>query len=163
MQPSVLSGQRVQVSFNGQSYAFGSVIDYSIDTQVSDFSGIDSVMPTELSPDRLKVNMSLRIFRTIENDPSSEGVLFQNSLSSEDQQQSFALKGYITIEVRDRQTDQTIMFIPRALVSSRTASVDAEGLMTETWNIIGIGFRGTEAPSGNIFSRLANSFKGPLF
>lgn len=157
MQPKVLSGQRVQVSVNGQSYAFGTVIDYSIDTQVSEFSGIDSVMPTELSPDRLKVGMSLRIFRTIDNDPSAEGILFQKGLSREDQQQNFALKGYITIEIRDRQTDQTIMFIPRALVSSRSASVDAEGLMTENWNIIGIGFRGTETPSGNILDRLKNS------
>ena len=163
MQPKVLSGQRVQVSFNGQNYAFGSVIDYSIDTQVSDFSGIDSVMPTELSPDKLRVAMSLRIFRTIDNDPSAEGVLFQKGLSREDQQQNFALKGYVTIEVRDRQTDQTIMFIPRALVSSRSASVDAEGLMTENWNIVGIGFRGTEAPSGNLLDRIKNSFSGPLF
>lgn len=157
MRPKVLTGQRVAISINGDAYAFGSVLDYAIDTQVTEFSGIDSVMPTELAPDRLRVTMSLRIFRTIDNDPSADGVLFQKGLSSEDQQSGFAMKEYLTIEVRDRQTDQTIMFIPRALVSSRSASIDAENIMTETWTIVGIGFKGTETPSGNILKRLAGS------
>ncbi len=157
MQPKVLSGQRVAISFNGQPYAFGSVVDYSIDTQVTDFSGIDSILPTELSPDRLRVTMSLKIFRTIDNDPSAEGVLFQKGLRTELDQQMFALKAYIAVEVRDRQTDQTIMFIPRALVSSRSASVDAESLMTENWTIVGIGFSGTEQAGGNILNRLKSA------
>lgn len=160
MQPKVLSGQRVAISFNGQAYAFGSVLDYSIDTQVSDFSGIDSVLPTELSPDRLRVTMSLRIFRTIDNDPAAEGVLFQKGLRQEIDQQMFAAKAYISVEVRDRQTDETIMFIPRALVSSRSASVDAENLMTENWNIVGIGFSGTETAGENILERLKRSVGG---
>lgn len=144
MQPRVISGQRVAISINGQAYAFGSVLDYNIDTQVSEINGIDSILPLELAPERLRVTMGLKIFRAIDNDPSTNGALFQNGVTSENDQEGFATQPYITIEVRDRQSDQTIMFIPRALISSRTASVDSEGLMTENWNIIGIGFRGAD-------------------
>lgn len=145
------------VSINKQSYAFGAVLDYTIDTQVSEFGGIDSMLPIELAPERLRVSMSMRIFRTTDNDPSMEGIHFQKSTKSERDQDEFAQKKYIEIEVRDRQTDQTIMFIPRALVSARSASVDAEGLMTENWSIVGIGFVGAEYPSSSILDRIKNS------
>ncbi len=139
------------ISFNGQPYAFGSVLDYNIDTQVSEIIGLDSVLPIELAPERLRVTMGLKIFRSIDNDPSADGILFQKGLRSDLDQEDFLKQPYITIEVRDRQSDQTIMFIPRALVSSRTASVDSEGLMTENWNIIGIGFSGVEGIASNPF------------
>ncbi len=150
------------VSLDAEPYAFGAVLDYTIDTQVSEFGGIDSMLPIELSPERLRVTMSMRIFRTIDNDPSATGVYFQKSTKAEKDQEDFASKKYITIEIRDRQTDQTIMFIPRALVSARSASVDAEGLMTENWSIVGIGFIGSESSAQGILDRAINTFKNPV-
>lgn len=154
MQPKVLSGQRVVMSINGVRYAFGNVMDYSIDSRVSEIGGVDCAMPVEITPDSLRVTMSLRIFRTIDNDPSTDGKIFQKSTKSPiSDQDVFMAKKYITVEVRDRLTDKVMLFLPRAMVMSRNGSVDAEGLMTETWNIISIGFVSVEDVS------LVESFK----
>ena len=142
MLPQVLSGQRVVVSLNSTKIAYGTVLDYTIDSQVQEVRGIDSVLPIELYRSSLRVSMNLRVYRTPDNDPSKLGLFVRNLDNDNNQAQSGIVSGrYMQLEVRDTLTDKVIAYFPRTMISSRTGSVSSEDLMQETWSIISIGFR----------------------
>lgn len=142
MLPQVISGQRVVLSLNGKQIAYGTVLDFNIDSQVQEIRGIDSILPIELYPSSLRVTASLRIYRTPDNDPSKLG-LFTDNLDVDDNQAAsgFASRRYMEVSVRDSLTDAVVLFLPRTMISSRSGSVSSEDLMQETWSIISIGFR----------------------
>ena len=73
-------------------------------------------------------------------------------------QTDFPKTPYITVELRDRITDRTIIFLPQAWVFRRTGSVEAENLLTETWSIKSIGYRGPQQQGlQEIFQRLSSN------
>jgi hypothetical protein len=114
-------------------------LDYTIDYGITTLQGVDSVLPEELAPSNVSVSMSIRVYRTPDNDPT--GVVAPRA-DGVNPQQEYARSGYITIEVRDRITDKTVLFLPKARVIRRSGSVQAEDLHVETWNIVSIGFMG---------------------
>jgi hypothetical protein len=140
VQPLVLSGARTLVSINGQPFAAGYVLDYAIDYLADELLGVDSVLPEELAPGGIRVSANLRVFRTPENDPTALNIAPKADQMSP--QAEYSKSGYITIEIRDRVTDKTVLFLPRARVLRRTGSVQAEDLLSENWSIRGIGFMG---------------------
>lgn len=84
--------------------------------------------------------MSMQIYRTPDNDPVADKIAPLGDTT--DIQHQFAKTPYITIEVRDRITDKTIVFLPQAWITRRSGSVQAEGLLTENWTIKSIGYMG---------------------
>lgn len=142
MLPQLLSGQRIAVSLNGKEIAYGVVMDFNIDTHVSETRGVDSVLPIELYRSFVSVAMSLRVYRTPENDPGTLGLMPAKMDHENDQLASgFAVGRYMQIEVRDQQTDKIVLYFPRALMSSRSGSTSAGDLTTETWSVVCIGYR----------------------
>lgn len=145
MTPQLLSGARIVININNRPYAFGNVMSYDIDSSVSEVRGIDSILPYEINPDQLRVMLTLQIFRTTDNDPSlKENNMATSPVSGssfDEDQKRFLTQSYITAEIRDKQSDKTVLFFPRCMISSRRGSVNAEDLMTETWTVISIGYR----------------------
>ena len=163
MQPQVYAGWRVILKINDQLVAAGFVMDYSIDTVEATIQGIDSVFPDEFAPQSIMVNMNLRVYRTPNNDPVALGIAPGGDSSGADRkglggQKDFTESPYITIEVRDRITDKTIIYLPKAWLTKRSGSAEAETLMTETWSIKSIGYFGPGQQVSGVVPVLKNIF-----
>jgi hypothetical protein len=141
VKPQAISGARTIFQFNGSVIAAGFALSGVITTDAEEISGIDNVWTDELAPRRVSINMTCQVYRTPDNDPVVLGVApnadASKSITSETQLQ-FAASKYISIEIRDKVTDKTIIFVPRAWIMSRAFSVAAGELFVETWTIKGI-------------------------
>ena len=133
--------------------AAGFVLDYTIDTSEVTIQGLDNIVPSELAPDRITVTMNIRVYRTSDNDPVA--ALIAPLGDGPNQLDAFTKSPYITVEVRDKVTDKTIIFLPRAWLLRRSGSVDAENLLIETWSIKSIGFYGPGGQNSGIGGSIA--------
>jgi hypothetical protein len=143
MQPQLLTGAKITVSISGNVIGAGHVLSYDLDTSASEIATIDNVFPAELAPNRVRVNMGLRLYRTKDNDPVVNGYASGSGSLGQAEQKAFTEAPYISIEVKDN-FDSTILSIPKAWLHRRSASVAIGDFLTENWTISGIGFYGPQ-------------------
>jgi hypothetical protein len=151
VQPALVSGQRVVLTVNNQVVAAGFVMSYRIETAHEELRGVDSVVPYELMPTVVRVGMTLQVFRKPDDSPVLMG-LAPSGVSDSSHQGPFAANRYVTVEVRDKVTDKTTLYLPRAMIVERSGSVEAEGLLTETWRVMSIGIKDDLSSPGLIAS-----------
>lgn len=163
MQPLTITGARTIIKFNNELFAAGFVLDYSVETSASVIQSIDSVLPQEIAPEHIFVSMSLKVYRTPENDPVTLGIAPGGDMSGPDYQRAFASSQYITVEIRDRVTDKTVLFLPKAFVTKRSGSSESEGILSETWSIKSIGFIGPGSQASSIAGVFSNKQGTGLF
>lgn len=156
MQPAVLAGYRTILKINNDVFAAGFVLDYQIDTMETTIAGVDNVLPSELAPDKIQVTMNIKVYRTPTNDPVSG--LIAPLGDQANAQDAFTKSPYISIEIRDKVTDKTVVFLPRAWVFRRSGSVDAENLLVETWSIKSIGFYGPGSQQNGVVGSVTSAF-----
>ena len=158
MTPQLLSGARLIVSINVNVYGAGYVLDWHLGTDFLELPTIDIPIPAELVPNQISVSMNIRIYRTPNNDPVGQGISLPGDLSGNTfVNPSFTQFQYLTIQARDKVTDQPILYIPRAVVTARSGSVEAEDLLSETLTIRGIGFQNLSGATG-LFPAVAGLF-----
>ena len=145
MEPQVLSGARTVLKINDEIFAAGFVLDYSIDTDAQVIQGIDNIFPDEIAPQTISVTMNIRVYRTPHNDPVSLGIAPKSETMSA--QSEFLASPYIQIEVRDKVTEKTILYLQRGWLTRRTGNMESVGLLTENWTIKAIGFIGPQGQS----------------
>lgn len=68
-------------------------------------------------------------------------------------QENFTSSKYINVEIRDKVTDKTILFLPKASLFRRTGQGEAENLITENWSIRSIGYFGPGAQRSSLFGK----------
>jgi hypothetical protein len=158
MKPLTITGARTLVKINGELFAAGYVLDYTIETAVTVIDGIDNVLPNELAPERITVSMSMKVYRTPENDPVTMDFAPRGDNALDDPQKGFTQSSYISIEIRDRITDKTVIFLPRAWITKHSGSMEAEGILSETWHVKSIGFTGPGAQTSSIFGVIGGLF-----
>lgn len=144
MLPQVYSGARATISINKDMVAAAFVADYSIETRATEVETIDMVFPAELAPERVRISMNLKVYRTPYNDPVRDNIAPGLNEIGQKSQYGFAESPYISIEIKD-DLDQTILYLPRCWVVRRTGSASAGDFLTETWSIIAMDYVG---PSG---------------
>jgi hypothetical protein len=141
MLPQVYSGARCVVSINGTPIAAGFVADYTIETRATEIETVDSVIPGELAPERIRVAMNLRVYRTPDNDPILSGYAPGSASLGQTEQKAFSQSKYLYIEIKDTN-DRTVMHIPKAWLVRRSGQLQMGDLMTESWSIIGMQYLG---------------------
>lgn len=141
MLPSILSGARCKVSINGTTIAAGFVSDWTIETRATEIETIDQVTPAEIAPERVRVAMNLRMYRTPDNDPVLNGYAPGSATIGIGEQKAFTQTPYLYVEVKDN-FDKTIFHIPKAWIVRRSSSLQMGDFLTESWSIIGIGYLG---------------------
>lgn len=156
MLPQVYAGWRVLVRFNDAIVAAGSVVDYTIDTMAQDINTIDLVVPYEMAPQRVRVDLTLRVFRTPDNDPVVLGIAPQGNAGN--LQDFFTRSKYITVEVRDKVTDKVVIKLPKAWVVRRSGGGEAESLFMETWSVRSIGYQGPSGQESGLISAFTSIF-----
>lgn len=141
MTPQIYSGARCTISINSQIVAAGFVADYSIETRASEIETIDMVSPAELAPSRIRVALTLRVYRTPDNDPILSDFAPGSSNIGQAEQKAFSQAKYLYIEIKDLN-DRTVFYVPKAWLVRRSTTIAMGDLMSESWSIMGIGYMG---------------------
>jgi hypothetical protein len=136
--PLVFTGARAIININNRLTVFATDVSYQVETEFRTINEIDSSVPNELSPGKINVNVTVSSLRVALNSVSVDRIQakINNNMS----------QPYSSIEIKDRGTNQTILFVPQAQLVRRAGSVRARGLGTESWTFIGIGYWDERTP-----------------
>ncbi len=126
-----MSGARCTIKINDRLAGFAFGVSWNIETDVTPIRTIDNYLPHELAPRQIRVTGTLSGFRV-----PGESV---DSKSIQSNVVNFLINKYISIEVRDSQSDNRIFQTQKAIVTGRHERIEAGKLMeTElTWEAIG--------------------------
>jgi len=125
------SGARCKLKINGKLVGFAFGVSWTVETSVTEIRTIDEYMPWELAPKHVRVHGTLSMLHIPGEGPSIS--LHQSHALN------FLQQKYVTIEVRDQQSDNLLFFTNKAMIVSRSEDLRAEqlGNITLSWQAIG--------------------------
>jgi len=130
-QSVVLAGANCKLLIGGKLYPEVQQISYTIDYGEQEIYGIDSVFPQEIATTRISVQGSVSGLRL-----KLSGGLQGKDAVTKINQKLFA--PYVSIEIRDRQSDTKLIFIPQCKVTSENVQISAKGIVKLNFNFKGI-------------------------
>jgi len=125
------SGARTVLRINDKIVGFAMGVSWNIETTVSELRVIDDYLPAELAPRHVAVTGTFSGIMIPGMGPSNE--LIQSDVLN------FLQQKYITIEVRDSQSDNLLFFTNKAMITTRSESLNSEqlGKIMLNWRAIG--------------------------
>ena len=129
MGSKVMTGAKAIFRINGTKIAFASNVTWNENIQLEEVNVLDQLEVVELAEVGYRVDFSCQTFRVADVSVKQLGIMprLEDILAS----------GELTAEVIDRQTNAVILLMEGVKLESRQSTVDARGLMTETWNFRG--------------------------
>ena len=152
--PRVHSGARAILTLNNKVLVYAMQVSYDITTNIEEIHAIDNPLPEELAPTQIKVRVTCGVLR-VPRESASVLALQPTILNSLHQP-------YTTIEIRDRQTDDVILRVGRAMMTRRTGQIATRQLAQETWTFVGIGYRDERAPQEAVGLKNENAIDSPF-
>lgn len=150
-----MSGARCVLKMNDKICGFAFGITWKISTNYTEINTIDDYLPYELAPQRVQVEGTLSALHIPGQNSTTQ--LWQPDVLS------FLFHKYVSIEVRDVQTDQLLFATRKAMITSKTEDIKVDALsnVTLTWRAIGwIDERTPELPDGATQPSTAGSNNG---
>lgn len=125
------SGARVILRMNNQLIGFAFNISWRINTIHDEIFTIDDYEPYEIAPNKITVEGTIGAFHIPGRGASAE--LIQSNVLS------FMTHRYISIEVRDAQTNDLLFYTSKAVIVSRAEDMRADdiGRVSLQWKAIG--------------------------
>lgn len=125
------SGARTVLRINDEIFGFAMSISWNIETTVTEIRTIDDYLPVELAPKHIIVTGTIGGLMIPGSGPSRNDI--QANIIN------FLQQKYMTIEVKDSQTDNLLFFTTKAMVVSRAESLSSEQLggVTLNWRAMG--------------------------
>jgi hypothetical protein len=127
----ILKGAECKVFIGGKLYGEVQQISYSIDYGETEIYGIDSIFAQEIATTRISVQGSISGVRV-----KLSGGLQGKDILTKINQKLFA--PYVSIEIRERQSETKIIFIPQCKVNAENFSVSAKGIVNLNFSFKGI-------------------------
>lgn len=126
-----MSGGRAIIKVNDKLFGFAFGVNYNINTEYVENNTIDEYVAYELMPTRITVNGTLSMFHVPGKGPT-RSLVQANVLS-------YLMHRYITIEITDQHTGEIIFNTKKAVITSKSQSLQAGELSTIqlTWKAIG--------------------------
>ena len=118
--PVVLVGAKIQLYINNVVYKQVESLTFTVDTDVEEIMGIDSLFAQELTPSKVKVFGSVQGLRLMNNGGLQGAAIRPLYLD-------FAASPYISIRVVDRQTQEEIFACFDAMVTSENHTIPNRG------------------------------------
>lgn len=128
----VMTGAKAIFRLGGVQVAFASSVTYNENIQLEEVNVLDEIVIKELAEVGYRVDLSCQSFRVANQSVKQAGLMPRIS--------QILTQGELTAEVVDRLTGAVLLLMEGVKLESRQTSVDARGLMTESWN-----FRGRKA------------------
>ena len=148
--PRVLTGARAILKMNNEVTVFATDVSYVLDTEFKAINEIDNSLPNELAPGQINVSVIVTNLRVSVSSSASIAQIQPTILNNMSQP-------YTSIELKDRATNETILYVPQALMTKRSGKTSKRALSTETWTFTGIGFWDERTPA------MATEEPGPYF
>lgn len=130
-QSVVLKGSECKVFIGGKLYPEVQQISYTIDYGETEIYGIDSIFAQEIATTRISVQGSISGVRV-----KLSGGLQGKDVVTKINQKLFA--PYVSVEIRDRQSETKIIFIPQCKISAETLQVASKGTVKLNFTFKGI-------------------------
>ena len=129
MGSTVMTGVRAVFRVNGIQIAYASSCSFNETISLEEVNCLDRLDVLEFAETGYRVDLSCQTFRVQNQSVKQLGIMprLQDILTS----------GEMTAEVIDRQSSAVILLMTGVKLESRQTTVDARGLMTETWNFRG--------------------------
>ena len=125
----VMTGAKAIFRLNGTQIAYASSCNYNENIQLEEVNVLDRIDTLEHAEVGYRVDLSCQTFRVQNESVKQLGIM--------PRLQDILVSGEITAEVVDRQTNTILLLMTGVKLESRQTTVDARGLMTETWNFRG--------------------------
>jgi hypothetical protein len=124
-----MTGAKAIFRINGNQIAFASSVTYNENIQLEEVNVLDKLDVAEFAEVGYRVDLSCQSFRVSQNSVKQLGVMSKLN--------QILTQGEMTAEVIDRTTNAVLLLMEGVKLESRQTTVDARGLMTETWTFKG--------------------------
>jgi len=126
----VMTGAKAIFRIAGNQIAYASNVSYNENVQLEEVNVLDMIQVLEYAETGYRVDLSCQTFRVANQSVKQLGIM--SSLAN------LLTQGVLTAEVIDQATNAVILLMEGVKLESRQTSVDARGVMTETWSFKGI-------------------------
>lgn len=126
----IMTGAKAVFRLNGIQVAYASQVTFNENIQLEEINVLDKLEALEHAEVGYRVDLSCQTFRVQNSSVKQAG--WMSKLGS------ILTQGVLTAEVVDRVSGATILLMEGVKLESRSTTVDARGVMTETWNFKGI-------------------------
>jgi hypothetical protein len=130
-QSVVLTGANCKIFIGGKLFPELQSITYTIDYGEQETYGIDSIYAQEIAVTRLSVQGSCSGVRL-----KLSGGLQGKDAITKINQRLFA--PYVSLEIRDRQSDTKLLFVPQCKITTQNVQIGAKGVVKLNFNFKGI-------------------------
>ena len=144
------SGARTVLRINGKIAAFAMQVSWNIQTTVTEIRTIDEFTAVELAPKHVVVSGTIGGLHIPGQGASADNI--QATISN------FLRQQYVTIEVKDSQTDSLLLYAGKAMIVNRAETLQSERLGQVTLNFQAIGWW-DEAKDTKIIDPYSNETK----
>ena len=126
-----MSGARAIIKVNDRLFGFAFAVNYNINTEYAENQTIDDYIAYELMPTRVTVSGTMSMFHVPGKGPTNQ--LVQANVLS------YLMHRYITIEISDQTTGQTIFKTNKAVITNKAQSLQVGELSTIqlSWKALG--------------------------
>lgn len=127
---TVMTGPRAIFRLNGNQVAYASNVSFNENIQLEEVNTLDRLEVLEHAEVGYRVDMSCQNFRVANQSVKQLGIMPRLA--------QILTQGVLTAEIIDRASGAVILLMEGVKLETRQTSVDARGLMTETWSFKGI-------------------------
>jgi predicted RNA binding protein with dsRBD fold (UPF0201 family) len=127
---TTMTGAKAIFRLNGVQVAYASSVTFNENIQLEEVNVLDRIETMEHAEVGYRVDISCQTFRVAQESVKQLG--YMSKLGA------LLTQGVLTAEVIDRVTEAVILLMEGVKLESRQTTVDARGLMTESWNFKGI-------------------------
>lgn len=132
------SGARCVLKINSKLVGFAFAVSWRISTNYVEINTVDDPLPNELVPQRITVDGTISALHIPGTSATTE--LWQPDVLS------FLFHQYVTIEVRDSQTDALLFYTNKAVITSRQEDIRVDQLSNVTLSFKAIGWKDEKQP-----------------
>jgi archaellum component FlaF (FlaF/FlaG flagellin family) len=125
----VMTGAKAIFRLAGVQVAFASNVSYNENIQLEEVNVLDKIETLEHAEVGYRVDMSTQTFRVQNQSVKQLGIM--------PRLEDILVSGELTAEIIDRASNSVLLLMEGVKLEARQTTVDARGLMTETWNFRG--------------------------
>lgn len=126
----VITGARAVFKIAGSPIAFASNCSYNINHTLQPIDVLDQLTPAEQAETGYTVDFSCTTFRV----PNQSAV----NLGIQPKLAAILTQPELVVEISDRVSGALLLLVERVKMTTRSGTVDARGVFTETWNFTGL-------------------------
>lgn len=137
----VLTGARARFLLNGKKVGYATRVAYSEELEYQPVDVLDNIQSEEHVPVGYRVQLSCGTVRIVGETVKSQGYFPSIGATPEEHLNNVLVSGVLTATILDSKTGRPILQVEQVKLSSRSASVDARGMVGEDLTFVAIRAR----------------------